>query len=212
MIAEIIRFITFLLPIPFILLFFIKTNKLNFIKKYNFLLLFIPIFIYIFTPEFGFKIELALAYTIFLLFGTQLFNKKGWSIPQALSISFCLTYFGSFLWELPHHIYTIIIYGGIDGAFPLHIIYIFPIFFIYEKLKTNQSRRELINIRLFAIGYPIIILISLVGGGLNIWDILQNTKFEQSTIQFLWMFSRIITIIGLFAVYSKSTLRKKPKT
>jgi len=209
MIPEIVRIVSFLLPIPFMALFYVKTNKLDFLKKWSLPILFIPIFAQIFFTDIGFKFELVLAYTIFVLFGAYVFNSKGWTYPQALSLSFCLAYFGSFLWELPTHIYTIIVRGGIDGAFPMHLLYIFPIIFIYEKVQTNQPKKEILNTIISILGFSMIVLVVLLAGGYNIWYVNQNPPLEQSIMEFLWMFNRIIVIFGLFTIYIKSTVRKK---
>ncbi len=209
MIQEIIRIVSFLLPIPFMALFYVKTNKLDFLKKWSLPILFIPIFTQILFTDIGFKFELVLAYTIFVLFGAYVFNSKGWTYPQALSLSFCLAYFGSFLWELPTHIYTIIVRGGIDGAFPMHLLYIFPIIFIYEKVQTNRTKKEILNTIISILGFSTIVLIALLAGGYNIWYVNQNPLQNQSIMEYLWMFNRIIVIFGLFTIYIKSTVRKK---
>lgn len=211
MISEIIRFTSFLLPIPFIILFNIRTNKLNFLKKYGILTLFIPIFFQLLFVDIGFHLHLIFAYMIFVLFGMSIFNSKGWAISQALSISFCLVYFGSFLWELPIHIYTIIIRGGIDGAFSLHLLYIFPMVFIFDKLKTNQPKREILELLLIFLGWSTFIMFMLVGMGLDLWNILANPLFGQIMMQSLWMLNRMVVIFGLFAIYIKSSLRKESK-
>lgn len=209
MLPEIIRTLSFLLPIPFMALFYIKTNKLDFMKKYGILTLFIPIFLNILSSDFGYHLDLTFAYMIFVLFGAHIFSQKVWTYPQALSLSFCLTYFASFLWELPTHIYTIIVRGGVDGAFPLHLLFIFPIIFIYEKVQTNQSRKEVYNILVQIIGYSTLSMIVLLLSGIDIWNVAQNPQSGQIVEEALWMVNRMVVVIGLFYIYSKSTLRKE---
>lgn len=208
MIAEIIRFTSFLLPIFFMLLFFVKTDKLNVLEHVDILFLFVPVFLLIFNFDFGFKIELLTAYMILIFIGTHILLRAGWTYVRALSIAFCLAYFGSFLWELPTHIYTIALRGGIDGAFPLHIIYIFPILLIYEKLKTNLPRKDILKTLLCIFGYSSIVLIALVASGANIFDIQQNSLADQNVIQAAWMINRIAVVVWIFAIYANSTLRK----
>ena len=210
-ITQIAYFTSYLLPIPFMALFFIKTHKLDFLKKYGILTLFIPILAQLYLNNLGFSFPLVLGYWILILLGTSLFNSKGYTIPQSLSISFCLTYFGSLLWETPIIVYTAIIRGGIDGAFPLHIIYIFPMLLIYEKLKTNQPKKEIATILTWTLSYSVLILAVLVLGNYNIWIPAQNSISKQGIEQFLWMTTRILVITGLFAIYAKSTLRKEIK-
>jgi len=210
MIPEIIRIMSFFIPIPFMLLFYLKTDKLNFLDKYSFLILFVPILMQtLYTDNIGFKFELVMAYTVFVLFGTHIFKSQGWTYPQAVSISFCLTYFGSFLWELPTHIYTIFVRGGIDGAFPLHLFYIFPIVFIYEKVRLNMSRKETVILLTWMIGYSTVVLFALVGTSYNIWNVNLNSVPQQNIMETLWMINRIVVITGLFALYINSRLRKK---
>ena len=142
------------------------------------------------------------------MFGVFIFNNKGYTIPQSLSISFCLTYFGSFLWETPIIVYTAIIRGGIDGSFPLHIIYIFPMLLIYEKLKTNKPKKEIITTLTWALFYSALTLNVLLLGGFNIWNTSLNSVSNQGIIQSLWMINRMIVISSLFLIYINSTLRK----
>lgn len=208
MIASLVRVLSFLLPIPFIALFFIKTDKFDVFRKYAVLIFFVPIFAQILFTDIGYNLGLISAYIAFTLFGASVFNDRGWKYSQALSLSFCLVYFGSFFWELPYHIYTIIINGGIDGAFPLHLLYIFPMVFVYEKIKSNSSKQDILII------LSGILLISTLGMGillglnLDIWNVLNNTQIERVLEETLWMITRLVTMFGLFAIYTKSSLRK----
>lgn len=211
MIQEIVRITGYLLPIPFMALFYIKTDKLNFLKKYQILTLFIPIFMQLIFGDLGYNIELIFAYVILVLLGTTIFNEKGWTYPQALSLSFCLVFFGSFLWELPILTYTIIIRGGIDGAFPLHLLFIFPMVFVYEKVKTNKKRINNLNLLLVMMVCSSIGLLVLITSKVDIWNIVQSRMSDQVFAQTLWMVNRVIVIGGLFAIYIKSSLRKEIK-
>lgn len=211
MIPEIIRVTSLLLAIPFMALFYIKTDRLNFLKKYAILTLFIPIFARLIFTDIGFNIELIFAYMIFIIFGASIFNKKGWAYPQALSISFCLVFFASFLWEVPILTYTIIIYGGIDGAFPLHLLFIFPMVFIYEKIKTNRKKKDILFFGANMMWYSIFMLAILVASNINIWQITQESLANQTIAQFVWMTNRVIVIMGLFLIYIKSSLRRGDK-
>ena len=213
MISEIVRIISFLLPVPFMLLFCIKTNKLNSVKNYIILTFLIPVFLQILSVNnIGYKIELIIVYMTFVIFGTFFFNKRGWTFLQSLSLSFCLVYFGSFLWELPYHIYTIIVRGGIDGAFPLHLLFIFPIVFIYEKVRTNQTIKKNLSIFCVILSFSLLVMLSLISNNYNIWHVPSNSLSEQIIEETVWMIARIVTISGLFIMYSKSTLRKGEKT
>jgi len=210
MLAEIIRFTSFLLPILFMILFYIKTDKLNFLKKYGILTLFIPIFVSFYSIEaLGYPLQLILAYMIFVIFGTTYLNNKGWTYSRALSLSFCLTYFGSFFWEIPAHIYTIIIRGGIDGSFPLLLLYILPMFFVYEKVKTNYSKKSITILITYLLSYSTLILYFLISNNIDIWQTTPFSPVAQSFTQILWMMNRIFVIIPLILLYSKSSLRKK---
>lgn len=209
MIADAMRFASFLLPIFFIALFYWKTAKFDWLRKFDLLTIFIPVFAVLVTPELGFRFELIIAYWVFVLFGTHLFASKGWSYPQALSLAFCLTYFGSFLWEMPTHVYTILVNGGIDGAFPLHLIYIFPIVFVYEKVKTNQHRKEVLSLLGYLFFFSSLVVATYWISGFDIWDIRRNSLESQIVMQSLWMLNRVVAVLGLFAIYRDSTIRKK---
>jgi hypothetical protein len=210
-ILEIAYFTSYLLPVPFMALFFIKTGHFDFLKKFGVLTVFIPILAYLLLGDIGYNLPLVIGYWILILFGATIFNKKGYTYPQALSLSFCLAYFGSFLWELPTLIYTIVIRGGIDGAFPLHIIYIFPILFIYEKIKTNKPKKEVASTLVWVLSYSALVLSVLVLGGFDIWNINYNSIANQRFEEFMWMINRIIVITGMFLIYSKSSFRREPK-
>jgi hypothetical protein len=210
-ILQIVYFASYLLPVLFMALFFFKTTKLDFLKKFGLLTVFIPILAYLLLGDLGYTLPLVIGYWVLVLFGASIFNKKGYAFPQALGLSFCLAYFGSFLWELPTLIYTIIIRGGIDGAFPLHIIYIFPMLLIYEKIKTNKTKKENITVLTMILFYSTLVLFALVLGGFNIWNITHNSLFNQRIMEFIWMINRVIVITGLFLIYNKSTLRKETK-
>ena len=212
MISEIIRVLSFLLPIPFMALFYFKTTKFNFLKNYIVLTFLIPVFLRIsFGNNIGYNIELIITYMTFFVFGTLFFNRKNWTFLKSISLSFCLVFFGSFLWELPYHIYTIIIRGGIDGAFPLHLLYIFPIVFVYEKVRTNKLFKENVKTLCIILGFSSLVMISLLLSSYNIWNVYLNSSIEQTIEKSVWIISRAVTFLGLFFIYSKSTLRKENK-
>jgi len=212
MISEAIRIISFLLPVPFMALFYIKTTKFNPLKNYIVLTFLIPVFLRVFFGvSIGYNIELITFYITFVIFGTYFFNQRNWSFLQSLSLSFCLVYFSSFLWELPYHIFTIIVRGGIDGAFPLHLLFIFPIVFVYEKVKTNRKILENMDIIYTILLFSFIVMINLLMYGYNVWNVTLNLPYEQIIEESLWMITRTVTVLGLFFMYSKSTLRRRKK-
>lgn len=206
-VGAVIRFSTYLLPIPFMALFYLKTHRLDFLRTYGFLLLLLPLVIQLFVPI-GYDLFLALAYLLFVLAGAYVFSFEGWGYPQALSISFCLAFFGSFLWELPIIVYTIFARGGIDGAFPLHMLFVFPMIFIYEKLKTNQPRKMVLYIVGFLMSYSVYNMLLMPLIDVNIWSIESAPYMSQVFGQTLWMINRAAVIVGLFFIYLHSTLRK----
>lgn len=205
------RILSFLLPVPFMILFYIKTNKLNFLKNNPFPVFFVLVFLQIIFDYLGYNLPLIIAYISLTLLGVSIFVKKSLTYPQALSISFCLTYFGSFFWELPTHIYTIIIRGGIDGAFPLHLLFIFPVIFVYEKVKTNKTKKEIFSIVFKITSCSVIILLFLVIFNFDIWYVPANSPTNQIIEEVLWITNRIIVIVGLFKIYEKLSLRKVKK-
>ena len=194
------------------LLFNIKTTKFNSLKNYIVLTFFIPIFLrLLFGVNIGYNIELIILYITLVIFGTFILNQKDLTFLRSLSLSFCLVYFGSFLWELPYHIYTTIVRGGIDGAFPLHLLYIFPIVFVYEKFQTNRTIKEKLSILCVILSFSFLVMLSLISNNYNIWSVTLNTSTEQIIEETVWMITRIVTMLGLFIMYSKSTLRRRDK-
>lgn len=209
MIAEFFRVASFLLPVPFMALFFVKTDKLNFLKTNPFPAFIVLVFLQIVFGTLGYVFPLVIAYTSLVLLGTSIFSSKGWTMPQALSLSFCLTYFGSFFWELPTHIYTIIVRGGVDGAFPLHLLFVFPMLLVYEKIKTNRTREDVFLRASRLLLFSVLVLAGLLVGGYDIWSVPANPLSMQVVEEAVWMANRVIVVIGLFMIYRNSSLRKE---
>lgn len=191
-------------------LYYIKTSKFEWLKTYAPLALLVPILMQMaFGNNIGYRLELMLFYMIMtMVFMVHLCN-RGWRVPQALAVAGCLTFFGSLMWELPIMVYTAILRGGIDGAFPLHLLYIFPIVFVYEKLRTNKSKMEVLTWVAISLLASTIYLHCLLYFNVDIWFLNLNPVSTQVIVEVVWMLNRLITIGCLFKIYSLASERKK---
>ena len=145
----------YFLPIPFMALYSWKTDRFD--KYWEFRLI-APIIcmsllllktLYDIYGVFFVNWILTLLYTLLIILGTELFLDKC-HLPQALSLAFNLAFFNSVYWETPIHVYTALYHGYIDAAFPLHVIYILPFFFLYQKIRFPKPHRK--QYALFCLG------------------------------------------------------------
>lgn len=206
MIDEAVRVATYFSPVFFMLLYSIKTAKLNFL--YNYLALF-PVslsFIMLSFSNFGYPYDLILFYFTATVFLTQTLGEKHHiSFLQSLSLAFNITFFSSAFWEIPIHIYTIIARGGIDGAFPLHLLYFFPLVFIIPKFKF---KKQTIKYLLISLAISTIILSLHIYLNLDIFYPETIPPAQNRIIQLTWMLNRLTTIILLSQFFTKNEMRK----
>lgn len=195
LIAEVVRFSVFLLPILFMLLFDVEKPRFDWLKVYGPLLFVGAVVFVLFFGDVGFNLELVVAYLAFGSFGVMFFSNRGWSFNRALSLSFCLVRFGGFLWELPIFVYTIVLNGGVDGAFPLTLLFLFPMLFVYEKVRVNRSKREIVGFVFSSVAFSVVVL----------WLVLVLDTFVLG----LGMVNRVVTMLLLFGLYANANLRKK---
>jgi len=131
------------LPIPFMLLYRVQTKKLN---RFTNIVVLAPIIgaiilflLQVQVPHSG--TILVMFYSFLLALGTYIFRQK-YDLPQALSLAFNLAFFNSVYWEIPVHVYTLLYLGYFDPSFPLHFIYVFPLIFLYSKLRFPNPHRK----------------------------------------------------------------------
>lgn len=210
---SLMRFVSWFVPIPFMLLYHIKTDKLNRLSKLILPISLVSIFILTLTYTngleiLGFRPELIVFYILMLCFSFILFRNK-YDFPQAISITICLTFFGSLFWELPYHGFTIYHRGYIDQAFPLHLLYAFPLVFVWQKIKlrVDELDASLIGISL---GFSTLSMILLLDLGADIFWTYNNPPNLWLIIESLWFFVRIICFTSLYIIFYRGSLRHNP--
>ena len=204
-------FLNYFLPIPFMLLYSLKTDRFNrFYGLFDFPFLvvsgfvaFALKFLYQFYGVFIVDSILFFLYSNLVCLGVIAFQKKC-NLPQALSISFNLAFFNSVYWEIPIHIYTILYHGYVDMAAHLHVLYALPIFFVYQKIRLPNPAWK--NYALFLSGLLISTLCLLPVITFHSPDIWNNPP--PSWAGLLWLLNRIICFLILCKIYVKGELSK----
>ena len=209
---SLIRFSSWLIPIPFMILYHIKTKKFN-----SFLYLSTPLigllsmglFIYsLFNtlPALGFQISLIAFYAMSCSFAFILFQYK-YEPLQALALSVCLTFFASAYWEIPYWLYTIYIRGYIDQSMPLHLLYFFPLTFVTNKIqvKLNWKVLSLVGISMLVSTVSIFYLLNL---GADIFWTYTNPPILQQHIEIVWFVVRTISFVSLYYIYYHGETKK----
>lgn len=209
-IPSLIRFSSWLIPIPTMILFFWKTNKLD---KFTFLTIpftvIISIFVFTTGVQLGFRPELIIFYLIMMTFSLLLFRKK-YNFPRALCIAVNLSFFGSLFWETPYHVYTIYLRGYLDQAFPLHLLYAFPAVFIWGKIKLRVDELD-IGLIGFSLGISTLSMILLLDLGADLFWTYTNPPNLWLLIEITWMFVRAICFMSLYIIFYRGVLRQKVK-
>ena len=199
-VPELIRLFSWFLPIPFMLLFFFRTKKLNKYTNLVFYCLVANVIALFFVnhDNLGFNFWLIQYYLmaigiVFLIYRKQL------DFPQALSLSFNTVYFNSFFWEIPIHIYTPIVRGYFDQALPLHLLYFFPFLFIWNVTKIPLNKKTLF---LLALNFTVstLLLFLLLSLNVNIWNVTAMPLNMQFITQTIWMLNRIISLTCLTTI------------
>lgn len=194
-------------PVPFMILYHIKTKKLNSLTKL--------VFPAIITAEiaafflsgklFVFRPELIAFYIVLCSFGFIAFRKK-YDFPQALSIAFCLGFFISFFWELPYHILVIIQRGYLDQAFPLHLLHAFPAVFIWQKTEIKIDKKN-IFLLVSSLGLSVFGLFCLTTLGADISIGYNNFGVMWLTTETVWFMTRAVCAYAVYQIF----LRGRPR-
>jgi len=148
-------FIIWLLPVAWMMLFSVRTSKLNFIfskiyKAYIVFSLFaflglmkdiINIFNFMYnayptTFLMTFYFNLALAFTFYLI------NVKSWNFPQAISVSVICALIGSYYWEVPYLIYNALNIG-FEFQWILHIMGVMFFWFIWKNVGWKKDTKTI---------------------------------------------------------------------
>jgi len=76
--------------------------------------------------------------SIGLILAWHLMNNKGWPFPQALSYSALVVFVSSFYWEIPVILYNAVT-TGFEWDWLLHILALFPAWYLYKAVGLNQT-------------------------------------------------------------------------
>lgn len=196
----------YFLPIPFMLLYGWKSTKLD---RYKNLLGFPALCFFAFaTVLLKYLYELRLfylvdpllffTYGVFVCMGTDILMDRGWHFPQALSVAFNLAFFNSVYWEAPIHIYTLLYRGYVDAAFPLHLLYTIPFFFVYQKTRLPKPHGRFCLAFLGGLAFSALSLLAvLTFHSPDIWS--QPLPMWTSL---LWFVDRVVCFTLLIWIYS----------
>lgn len=204
---SLVRLSSWFLPIPFMLLYHIKTKKLDFLfpalcagALFGIILPFLP------EANFGFTPDLIQFYTLAVFASFLLFYTK-YELPQALSIAFCLTFFASLYWELPCHIFTTVYKGYIDQAFPVHTLFVYPGLFVWTKISLKPDRT---NFLLFLSSMVVssLSLVFLFRIGADFYITYINPPSLQYIMEVVWMFTRAFCFSALYLIFYRGISRK----
>jgi len=212
-IPSLIRFGSWFIPIPFMILYHVNTTKLNKLSKFILPVSIISMLILALSYTtglnvLGFRPELVAFYILMLYVSFTLFRKK-YDFLQVISIAVCLTFFGSLFWEIPYHVYTIYIRGYFDQAFPLHMLYAFPAVFIWGKIKLRVDELNVGLIGL-SLGVSTLSMILLLDLGADLFWTYSNPPNLWLLIESTWMLIRGVCFLSLYTIFYRGSLRHNP--
>lgn len=201
--SQIIALSSWLAPIPFMILYSLKTKRLNSLFIPTMIsLLSLPILTSLrmvyFHPDVGFSLAISLIIGLYFL-------RKKYDYPQAFSFAFIITFLNSLYWELPIIVYTVFYRGYIDQAMPLHILSAFPMFFIYQKIKIVNWKKTALLLTSGLI-VSIVFMLPLIQIGIIPAFLSAKDYAPPSWVQALWVANRLICFIPLFYIVYNSGL------
>jgi hypothetical protein len=144
-------FIIWLMPVAWMALFSVKTNKLNniFCSIYKYSLVF-SLFIFVGLMEHVvstfdfiynsnpttflmiFYFSLAVTFTYYLIV------TKNWNLPQAISIGIICAFIGSYYWETPFLLYNAYT-RGFEPEWVLHIMGLMFVWFVHKSVGWKKD-------------------------------------------------------------------------
>lgn len=198
--AEYMRIASYLAPVPFMSIWYWKYPKLN---KLSIL---VPVFAAICTlplifldEKVGFLPDVSVFYVWAVALGFIAFRKKGYDLTQALSVAFCLAFFASFFWEIPVHIYTLMVRGTWDLVFALNVFYIMPLFFAVQFVRPKLDAMS-VSLLMVSLGTSLLSLATILETGFNIWTTgAWGTSF--SWVLWVYVLDRTVACVAIFYMF-----------
>jgi len=203
--------IFYFLPIPFMLLYYIKTEKLNFMYRLTTILVPLVVGTLLITNTWlgGFNPPLVFFYIVVVFIGLLLFRKK-YNFPQAMSLVFNIVFLNLLYWESPVFIYTILYRGYIDQAISLHILPIFSFYFLYTKLNFKLTKANILLL-LYGFVFSTTVLYFLISRKIDIWtiDVYLSGMYWFKEMSYSAM--RVVCLAVLYLVFYNCKTREKKK-
>jgi len=148
-------FIMWLMPVAWMALFSVRTDKLNniFISIYKYSLV-LGLFVFVGLMEyvvsaFNFiynsyptSFLMIFYFTLSLTFTLYLIVVKNWNFPQAISISIICAFIGSFYWETPFLLYNAYT-RGFEPEWVLHIMGLMFVWFVHKSVGWKKDTTTL---------------------------------------------------------------------
>ena len=180
-----------------------NTNKFDSLKYPTLCVSWIPGVVLYYLPikNFVASYSLILFYSVAISLGIIAFMHK-YDYIKSLSLSVALAYAASGIWEIPIILYTVAYRGYIDGAFPLHIIFIIPLLLLMSDIRIQVSYVNIVVVLLMLFFNCAMLGIRIKFFGVNLWNV---HSFIGSVPYWL---SRVVTIIALYSIYYRGELRK----
>lgn len=192
---NLINTLFYLIPAISPILMRTKTNRFDSLKYPTiFGLIIFGMMLFYFRISIAVSSILILFYSIMVSLGILVFMRK-YDFIKSLSLSVALGFAASGLWEIPIITYTIFYKGYIDGAFPIHLLFILPLLLLLSDIRIEVSRRNILT-ALFIMAFNYLMLVIHIQiHGPNIWVI----RGYGNNI-FLWL-SRLVTTVTLYSIY-----------
>ncbi len=179
-----------------------NTNKFDPLKYPTLCVLLISgLIFYYFRIDIVISSSLILFYCVAVSLGIIVFMRK-YDYVKSLSLSVALAFAASGIWEIPIILYTIAYRGYVDGAFPLHTVYIIPLLLLISDIRIKVSYTNIVVLLLMTIFNCAMLGVRIKVFGANLW----NVHSLISNIPF-WL-SRTVTIIALYSIYYRGELRR----
>jgi len=210
--GSLIRLLSWFIPVPFMILYHVKTDKLDFLQvlaPYATFFFFAGFLLFgdRLDTKLGFRPELLAFYAATVGLSFMYFSNK-LEVPKALSIAVCLTFFASAYWEVPYWIYTIYIRGYIDQAMPLHLLYFFPLAFVVSKIEVRVDWKNVLLIASNMVVSTLSIFL-LVGLGSDVFWTYNNPPNLWLINEVTWFVIRIFCFVTLYWIYYNGRIRNE---
>lgn len=145
---------------------------------------------------------LILFYSVAVSLGIIVFMRK-YDYVKSLSLSVALAFAASGIWEIPIILYTVAYKGYIDGAFPLHLVYIIPLLLLMSEIRIEASCINVMTALLMMLFNCAMLGVRTKFFDPDIW----NVGYGFISDVPYWL-SRVVTIVALYSIYYRGELKR----